>query len=149
MIKNLRWHLNPPTPSMYLNVADPLIDASTTTSSADHHDGHQTQTSYEISELSRYLLELSVCDGYFSDKAPSSIAHASILVAMEHHYSRFGDGKIETRFRSYQLDKMPRVTEECAQRLRHVYGLAMATQAEEDDEPRAGSSPTSVLHGGI
>lgn len=130
IIKTLRWHLNPGTPSMYLSVSTPLVDASTCNS----------QTSFEIFELSRYLLELSVCDSYFSDKEPSSIAYAAILVAME---SLATSTKTKVRFGSYQLDKSPMVTDQCAQRLRHVYGLAMSTQEAEDQ--RVSSSPTSVF----
>mmetsp|Transcript_58622 Transcript_58622/g.124416 ORF Transcript_58622/g.124416 Transcript_58622/m.124416 type:complete len:111 (+) Transcript_58622:496-828(+) len=28
IMQTLRWHLNPPTPSIYLNVIEPLIEAS-------------------------------------------------------------------------------------------------------------------------
>ncbi|KAL7535812.1 hypothetical protein ACHAXR_006749 [Thalassiosira sp. AJA248-18] len=131
IIKSLRWHLNPPTPSIYLNVASPLIDAS-----------GNAHTSCEISELARYLLELSVCDGFFSDKKQSSIAYAAIIVAMENlSISK----TVRGRFASYELDKSPHVTDICARRLRHVYSIALSTQPEE--EQRAGSSPTSVAQG--
>lgn len=130
IIKSLRWHLNPPTPSIYLNVVNPLIDASVI----------DPQASFEIAELSRYLLELSVCDGYFIDMKPSSIAYAAILVAMENLST---PAKMKRCFYSYQLDKSPHLTELCAQRLRNVYSLTVSAQTEEEE--RAGSSPTSVF----
>lgn len=137
IIKSLRWHLNPPTSSIFLNIANPLIcDACTM----------DPQASYEIAEISRYLLELSVCDGYFIDKSPSSVTCASILIAMEHLST---PDKTRRKFGSYKLDqKSPQVTELCVQRLRDVYNLAMPTQTEEVQEPpRAGSSPISVFNG--
>lgn len=134
IIKTLHWHVNPPTPSVYLNVVNPLIDVSAI----------DTQASYEITEFSRYLLELSVCDGFFTNKKPSSIAYASILVAMEYLSS---STKIKTQFGSYQLDKLPHVTELCAQRLRRIYRLAMSSQSEEEQEEESNRtvfSPTLV-----
>ena len=128
IIKSLRWHLNPPTPSIFLNLASPLIDDSAAS----------PQAAYEIAELARYLLELSVCDGFFIGKKPSSITYASILVAME---TLCTSTKTMKKIASYKLDKSPHMTQQCAQCLRHVYTLAMSTQAEEE---RAGSSPTSV-----
>ena len=130
IIKSLRWHLNPPTPSMYLNVVNPLLDISVI----------DPQASFEITELSRYLLELSVCDAYFIDKKPSSIAYAAISVAMEGLPT---PAKMQRDLGLYQLDKSPHMTELCARRLRHVYSLAVSTQTE--DEDRGNLSPTSVI----
>jgi len=136
IIQTLRWRLNPPTPYIYLDVANPIIDASAI----------DAQDSYEIAELSRYLVELSVCDGYFNDKKPSSIAYASILIAME-NLSMSAKIEIEMRLGSYQLDKSPHLTELCVQRLRQVYRLALSPQSEEEEGEfgRAGVSPTSVF----
>mmetsp|Transcript_18880 Transcript_18880/g.40475 ORF Transcript_18880/g.40475 Transcript_18880/m.40475 type:complete len:285 (+) Transcript_18880:175-1029(+) len=133
VMKKLHWHLNPPTPSIYLNVINPLIDVC----------AGDAQASYEISELSRYLLELSVCDGFFTDKNPSSIAYASILVATE-NLSSFA--KIERRFREYQLDKSPHVTQLCAMRLRQVYRLAVPSETVHEEAPGSeGLSPSFVF----
>jgi hypothetical protein len=76
IMQTLRWHLNPPTPSIYLNVIESVIEASF------FPDG-QGQASYEMTEISRYLVELSVCDSYFISKSPFSIARPSLLLAME------------------------------------------------------------------
>lgn len=132
IIKTLRWRVNPPTSPVYLNIINPILDVSAS----------QDQTSYEIVELSRYLLELSVCDGYFVDKSPSSIARAAILVAMENFSS---SGKMKKKLDSYGLiDNSPEATELCTTRLRHVYN--MVAQGREEEDGRAGSSPTSVFH---
>ena len=141
IIKSLRWHLNPPTSSIYLDVANPLIDASVINKEA----------SYEITELSRYLVELSVCDSFFADKKPSSVAYAAMSVAME---TLSTPSKIKRRIGAYQLDKSPHVTAVCARRLRHVYNLAVSTQAGREEEEcvqkstserRRSLTPTSVL----
>lgn len=135
LIKTLRWRLNPSTPSILLNIASPIIDAS-----SGIHEHHDPQVPYEILELSRYLLELGVCDGFFTDKRPSSVAYASILVAMDRLST---SANIKAKLESYHLDKSPVVTNLCAQRLSHVYSLAVSTK--DDMEPRGASSPTSIL----
>mmetsp|Transcript_24482 Transcript_24482/g.51279 ORF Transcript_24482/g.51279 Transcript_24482/m.51279 type:complete len:279 (+) Transcript_24482:363-1199(+) len=134
IIQTLRWHLNPPTASIYLDVVNPLLDASIA-------DG---QDSYELAELSRYLLELGVCDSYFIEMSPSSIAYASIIVAMENLST---SKEIRSKFDLYQLDKSSKMTELCARRLRHVYQLTLSPDPEEQEEEptRPIASPTSVL----
>ena len=131
IMKSLCWHLNPPTPSIYVDIAIPLVNASVINEKA----------SYEIIELSRYLVELAVCDAFFADKKPSSVAYAAMLVAME---SLSTSPKIAMRIGSYQLDKSPNVTELCAERLRHVYTLAVSIQAEVGKRGAEHASPTSV-----
>ena len=130
-MKSLHWRLNPPTPSTFLDIAYTLIDASFI----------DKQASYEITELSRYLVELSVCDGFFADKKPSSVAYAAMSVAMERLST---SEKIARKLGSYQLDKAPHVTELCAERLRCIHSLAASTPAE---EASIRASPTSVLQG--
>ena len=125
IIRTLQWFLNPPTASMFLNVALPLIDAAT----------GDPQASFEVAELSRYLVELSMCDEYFVDKKPSSIAYASILVAMDYLSTHV---KVKRKFCSHQIYKSAHVTKLCAKRLHHVYGSLV-----EDD--LSASSPTCVI----
>ena len=129
LIKSLRWRLTPPTPSMYLNVARPLISACVT----DANDVNK------IEDLSRYLLELSVCDGFFMEKNPSAIVYAALIVALE---TIPKSSEIKKKLGRYQLNKSPATTELCARRIRHVYSLV-----EPEEEERALSSPTSVFHG--
>jgi len=141
IMQTLRWHLNPPTPSIYLDVIEPLVEASL--------GDERGQASYEIAELSRYLVELGVCDSYFVGRSPSSVARASLLLAAE-------SLKVEEkdfdglRERLRELDGSPDATLSCARRLRHVYLLTTTTAAEaggegEEDDARVDMSPTSVL----
>jgi len=164
IIKSLRWHLHPPTPFIYLTIASPLIEdddrSSYSSTNNDHYQGanqgvHQdynsnknsnmnnNNTNTNIIELSRYLIELSVCDGFFVDKSPSSIAHAAITLAMETMPRRT---PYSVAF--HRLEHDPRVTDVCARRLRQVYDLACLQMEEEETEgggERSGSSPTSVF----
>jgi hypothetical protein len=144
IIKSLHWYLNPPTPFNYLDVARPLIDACAI----------DEEAAYETTELARYLVELGICDGFFIDKKPSSVAYAAILVATE--ILEKSSGKIIRGLGSYQLDKSPHVTELCVQRLRRVYSHVESKQSsaaadeEEDmasDRTPRGPSPTSVFQG--
>lgn len=129
IIKSLCWRLNPPTPSIYLTVAGPLIDASA--------DGGDTSTN--VKELSNYLLELSVCDSGFADKKPSCIAYAAILVAMDVL-------SIPKKSDLYRLDNSPHMTELCIQQLHQIYNLASLQLKEYGtDSSRSGSSPTAAF----
>lgn len=131
IIKALRWRLNPPTPFIYLTVAGPLID--------DFVDEEDTSTN--VKELSRYLVELSVCDGDFIDKKPSSIAYAAILVALDVLSFTHKSSLLQ------QLDISPELTKRCMNRLRKIYDIA-SLQLEGQDTAsssgRCGSSPTTV-----
>ena len=128
IIESLSWFLNPPTASMFLHVANPLVEASTI----------DPQVSYKIAELSRYLVEISVCESYFTDKQPSSIAYASILVAMEYHSIPV---KIMKKFCSYHLDESPNITVLCAKHLCRVYGCLV-----DEELPCTSSSPICVIN---
>ena len=119
IIKTNHWYLNPPIPSIYLSVVDPLIDDSTR-------------------ELSMYLIELSVWDGYFVDKKPSSISYAAIVVAMDILFIP------KTNFLTYKMETSLDMTKLCVERLRLVYDLA--SPHLEDALALSGSivSPTST-----
>ena len=130
IIKSLSWRLNPPTPSIYLTVAGPLIDDS-----ADEDD-----MSTSVKELSSYLLELSVYDGDFADKKPSCIAYAAISVAMD----VLSIPKNSVLL--HRLDNSPHMTELCIQRLHQIYNLASLQLKEYGtDSSRSGSSPTAAF----
>ena len=121
IIKTNNWYLNPPIPSIYLSVVDPLIDDST-------------------QELSMHLIKLIVWDGYFVDKKPSSISYAAIVVAMDILSIP------KTSFLTYKMDTSLDMTKLCVERLRLVYDLALPHLDEEDWASRV--SPTSNLHEG-
>ena len=122
IIKTNQWYLNPPIPSIYLSIVDPLIDDSTR-------------------ELSIYLIELSVSDGYFIDKKPSSISYAAIVVAMDILFIP------KTNFLTYKMETSLDMTKLCVERLRLVYDLASPHLDEEDSAPPSSTlSPNSALH---
>lgn len=132
LIRSLSWHLNPPTPSQFLAVAHPFVATS------------NVELPHDILDLARYLAELAVCDGFFIDKKPSSIARASLQVAFEITPQ---SGEIEN-FCLDDIDKSPRQTELCALRLRRVFRLSVMARPEgdgEEDLARNSSSPTSVV----
>lgn len=130
IIKTLHWHLNPPTPFMYLAVASPLIQDST----------EDVNESADVQNLASYLMELSVCDQYFADKKGPSVACAAIVVAMDTlHISK-------KRFLHYGLEHSQEVTDNCIQRLHQLYDHVVV-QLDEDDTVRSrrGLSPTTTV----
>mmetsp|Transcript_4351 Transcript_4351/g.11028 ORF Transcript_4351/g.11028 Transcript_4351/m.11028 type:complete len:185 (+) Transcript_4351:667-1221(+) len=163
IIETLRWYLNPPTSSMFLIVAYPLIDAIAAAVSGDDDDENPPMQAAaaaasscscvdDIKEFSRYLLELSVCDGYFIDKDPSSIAYASILVAMDYLATPTKMRRnFESLYRRHRLDGSPHITVLCAERLYHVYdNLLMPItdwcSEEQHGKPcRVQTSPRTVI----
>ena len=105
----------------------------------------QGQASYEMTEKSRYLVKLSVCDSYFISKSPFSIARVSLLLAMKSLKVKKDLGVQECLKEIYRL---PGMTLLCARCLRHVYLLATMTDTEEEgdeNDARADMYPTSVL----
>lgn len=125
IILSLRWRLNPPTSVMYLVVAGPLID--------DYVDREDIST--KLKELSRYLLELSVCDGYFANKKPSSIAQAAIFVAMDVLSIP------NTNTLLHQLDKSTLLAKHCIQRLHQLYGATLLQLKEEANDSLGNDAP--------
>ena len=122
IIKANHWHWNPPIPSIYLSVVDPLINDSTR-------------------DLSIYLIELSICDGYFLNKKPSYISFAAIVVAMDILSIP------KESFLTYKMDTSLDMTKLCVKRLCLVYDLASPHLDEEDSAPPSSTlSPNSALH---
>lgn len=130
LIMALSWHLHPPTPSLFHAVAHPLVVAS------------GLKAPHGILELARYLAELSTCDSFFVDKKPSSVAWASLQVALE-VTSQSGD--VESTL-SCLLEVDRAEAELCAERLHRVYRLSVGAQSGGDGaHARNGPSPTSVV----
>ena len=130
VMKSLNWYLNPPTPSTFVDVLSPIMEEIT-------NDEHITA---EIKDNAKYLLELSVCDGYFVSKHPSLIGHAAIIVAMKILGTMKIPRNIQIRFhQSLPTTASSTSIEECASRLQQIY-IASTT---EHGELR--SSPTSVF----
>lgn len=125
--ETLHWYLNPPTPAMYLNVASHLlIDES----SVDPKDEVSSSSVATVQELSRYLIELAVCDGYFVDKDPSNIAYAAIILAMDIFAI---PPKKKEYFLEHRLEHSPKIAELCARRIRLIYAIALRWLGVNDD----------------
>jgi len=72
ILRSLSWHVHPPTT---LALSRHLIQLLPYDCSRP--------VRHDIMELSRFLSELSVCDYYFVTRKPSSIAIASLLIAID------------------------------------------------------------------
>eukprot|EP00804_Cyclotella_cryptica_P004661 CCRYP_018231-RA/>CCRYP_018231-RA protein AED:0.29 eAED:-0.53 QI:0/-1/0/1/-1/1/1/0/340 len=68
------WHVNPPTPTMFLDVGFALIEECV---ADDFHRGMLVV----VKDLAVFLVEISVIDIYFANVSPSSVASAAMLVA--------------------------------------------------------------------
>lgn len=80
LLKNLSWRVNPPTSVAFVHQLLKFVSHAHPTIRRD------------MFELSRYLCELSLCDAFFCDRKPSSVAYAAILnvfdfMAKSHHIS--------------------------------------------------------------
>lgn len=73
ILNSLSWRVHPPTPLTQVRYLLQLLPPRLVTPSITH----------SVIELSRFLTELSVCDYYFVTHRSSSIALASILIAMD------------------------------------------------------------------
>lgn len=126
VMKSLNWYLNPPTPSTFVDVLSPIMGEIT----------NDEDITAEIKDNAKYLLELSVCDGYFVSKHPSLIGHAAIIVAMK----ILGTPRnIQARFhQSLPTTASSTSIEECALRLHQIYNASVT-------EHELRSSPTSVF----
>jgi hypothetical protein len=122
------WYLNPPGPGMFVDVITPTImteaiweyddfDAPVLRNKVvvDHAMRHS------VIQQAKYLSELSVIYSFFVDKAPSSIAYASILVAMRlGNPHRFAE--MERWYESLDLDHDHDETALCVDRLLRLIG---------------------------
>lgn len=116
ILRALSWHVHPPTPLCLVRHFLLLLPAS----SCDPHVKH------DIMEMSRFLTELSVCDYFFVTKKPSSVALASVLIAMNVHLESGLSAQARTRFveRVYDVSGVSHSSdevEECRARLREMY----------------------------
>lgn len=125
-MKSLNWYLNPPTPSTFVDVLSPIMGEIT----------NDEDITAEIKDNAKYLLELSVCDGYFVRKHPSLIGHAAIIVAMK----ILGTPRnIQMRiYQSLPTSASSTSIEDCALRLQQIYDASVT-------EHELRSSPTSVF----
>lgn len=128
---SLHWHVNPPIPAMFLEVA------------FDHIEAHTKDLPCldSVKDLSTFLVEISIADSYFVTASPSSIACAALLVAAELSPSR----PLRRFIKSLRDD--PQETQGCATRLYQHYENWSCRENEKAARVRERSpcaSPTAV-----
>lgn len=93
IMKDLQWHLFPPTPMNFINNLYPLLNASlssdgtissSTSRKRSRQDDDMERDLQDSLDLSTFLVELSVCAYPFIMAKPSSIAVAAMLYSFEH-----------------------------------------------------------------
>ena len=159
MLQSLGWHLHPPTPLAF--VRDFMRLVSVEIDPGARHD---------VSELGRFMTELSVCDYWFVTKKPSSIALASLVNALELQGPRRVDPRYKIEFLTRVVDLGIDIARDeeilaCYERLRQIYdaggytptlddpvpvpveAAAVGDEVEVEDvqEPNARQSPTGIV----
>ena len=132
IMKSLNWYLNPPTPSTFVDILHPMMLELT----------EDEDSMAEIKDLAKYLLELSVCDGYFINKNPSLIAHAAITAAMNVLATPI---KIQRKLQALPTSASPPSIDECAGRLYNIYSVSMSEHQLSSAATGREASPTSVF----
>lgn len=127
MLQSLGWHVHPPTPMAFCRDFMRLVS-----------DKIEPGAKRDISELGRFMTELSVCDYWFVTKKPSSIALASLVNAMELQGPRRVDQKDKVEFLTCVVDLGIDIASDeeimaCYERLRQMYDAGGYTPTFEDD----------------
>ena len=143
MLQSLGWHVHPPTPLAFCRDFMKLV-------SGEIEPGPR----HDVSELARFMTELSVCDYWFATKKPSSIALASLVNAIELQGSRRVDPRYKVEFLTRVVDLGIDIAcdEEilaCYERLRQMYDAGGYSPTLEDDPAArvATVSPMGVADG--
>ncbi|EED87944.1 lipoate protein ligase [Thalassiosira pseudonana CCMP1335] len=115
VLQALGWHVHPPTPFAFVREFMPLVTHTIT-----------NRKRHDISELARFLTELSVCDYWFLARKHSSIALSSILYAMELQGEEVVDPKYKVLFLSKVVAAGLDITYDqevihCYERLKEMY----------------------------
>ncbi|KAL3762070.1 hypothetical protein ACHAW5_002583 [Stephanodiscus triporus] len=126
MLQSLGWHVHPPTPLAFCRDFMRLV-------SGEIEPGARR----DISELARFMTELSVCSYWFSTKRPSSIALAAVISAIELH----GPCRVDPRYKAEFLTRVVDLGIDiacndevlaCYERLRQMYDAGGYTPTFED-----------------
>jgi hypothetical protein len=125
MLRELDYMMNPPVAQHFLDIIAPLIDANLFAPQLKQH----------IITISNWLCEASVTDSYLTGVKPSSVAYASILVAME---TSSEGASVKCWFESFDLKHDAYITLECYERMFELYCL-------QDESYSRCLSPTEVL----
>ena len=115
LLQSLKWYITPPTSFAFCRELMRLISVDI-----------GPHTHYNVTELTRFLTELSVTEYWFVTKKPSSIALASIFYALQ---LLQGPRRVDPR---YKVELLHRVVDigmdiangeiiECYERLREIY----------------------------
>ena len=147
------WYMNPPVPSQFVDIiapllmAEPMLDTSL-------EDGVQgivpihVSTREDLLRHAHYLCELSVMSSFFADREPSSVARASVMIAME--VMCFPPGAMKW-FASLPLSCDEEETEECAWRFHRIWfggggrgGDEYVEETPSDKQPEQTSTPSSA-----
>ena len=128
MLQSLKWYVHPPTSFAFCRDFMRLVSGDIA-----------PRARHDVNELARFMTELSVCDYWFIEKKPSSIALAALINAIELQ----GPRKVDPR---YKVEFLHRVVElgmdiasddeiiECYERLREMYIAGGYTPNLEDPE---------------
>lgn len=141
MLASLRWHVHPPTPSAFCKDFLPLVSGEL-----------RPRARHDIGELSRFLIELSVCDYWFVAKKPSSVALAAVINAIELQGSRRVDPRHKVDFLHRVVDVGVDIADdpeiiECYERLREMYDAGGYTPDLGSDAGVRTVTPTGVTNG--
>lgn len=144
LLQALGWHVHPPTPFSFARDLVELFPSDI--APTIRHD---------VSELARFLTELSVCDYFFVTKKPSSIALAALINAIELNDTLRRNPRVKSQFLQRVLDVGMDVAHDeevvaCYERLREMYiagGYApdLEVQEEEPTDRIATVSPVSIF----
>lgn len=146
------WFMNPPVPSQFVDIITPLLMSEPMLTSLDDDDVQGLVSTHDpirrnLLRHSHYLCELSVMDSFFSDKEPSSVACASVMVTMDAMH--FPPGAVKW-FASLTLSRDQDETEVCAWRLRRYWfgggggGGGVIPSCEKNEATPSSSQPRAV-----
>lgn len=135
VLQGLNWYLSPATPHLFLEV---FFTAAAASSSQSMND--DTTILNEVKETAQYLLELSVCDNFFTGKLPSSIARAAITAAMDIVARPI---HVNIQLEELLLDEDPIMIDKCSLRLCQIYN--MVSKQENNGGNDAAAVPQEIL----
>ena len=138
LLRSLSWHVHPPTAIAFVRYLSLLMP-----------DSWSTSMKLEITELSRFLAELSVCDYFFVTLKPSSVALAALITAMDFNkYSHYTSDLLSIIQANTGLDSLSPEVRDCCMRLAQMYyhgGYQNHTRSVRAANPyERGPSPTGV-----
>ncbi len=117
ILQGLNWHLSPATSHLFLEIFFETLQ--------------EDAAMNEIKDSATYLLELAVCDSFFVNKKPSSIARAAILAAMDIVEQPL---QVDTLMENLLVDDDRCRVEKCYIRLLQIYNVIMKQDSVDNDD---------------